>query len=106
MLTFQVTVRERIPRETIGANARRRVVDDVAGCGDSAGAWTRIPAPFIHAGLTTRAIGVDGALGSAVRRTTDVRRETGARWRAANVATLRVRSAWRRYARILNDRTG
>lgn len=62
-----------------------------------------------NAGPTAGTILVNGALGLAVGRRTDVGSQAGAGWRAIGVATLCVRTAWRWKARIaqrltFNDR--
>lgn len=67
----------------------------------AASARTRILASLINARRAVEALRVIGALRSAVRRTTDVILQAGARRMQAYYFALRVRATWIRHARVL-----
>lgn len=100
-LTFlQVALGERIAVVAGHADAHRRVGhDSTLGIG-SAGAWTRVDALVVPACSIVRALAVADALGSTVRRAADELRQTRARGRIVDYATLGVEAARRRLAGI------
>lgn len=66
----------------------------------AAGTWTRILASFADASLIARTVRRDDTLGTTVGRRADIIDRTGTRRVTVDIATLRVRSAWGRYARV------
>lgn len=83
-----IAVRERIAHVAGEAGANRRVIDDRALGVLAARARTRIGAALAHAGQIAATVLVDGALGLAVGRRSDVSSQTGAGGRAVQLATL------------------
>jgi len=88
---------------SLWTHTNRVVVYHFALGSDSAGSSARIDAFLVTAGLVHGAIRVDHALGPASRRRPRVANRTGTDCMSADVATLAVRPARRRYTRIRRD---
>lgn len=96
----QLASGERIANVAIDARADRHMVGHMASSVLAARARTRIGTALPDAGQLAGTILSDGALRPACGRSTDVGGQAGTRRRAVLVATLRVRTALTRIARI------
>lgn len=100
---FALTCHKRIADKVELTAANRIVTDDHATRVLAARSGTRIDASLIHAGLILGAVRTDDALGPTVGRRANVCGRTTTDGMLLIDATLAVRAAWRRLARIHVD---
>ena len=105
MLTrYHVTTGYRVARPSSGTRTDRIVIDHSASGVTSASAGTRVLALVAHASLRRRAFSVAHALGSAIRRNTQVTRQTRAHRSVSERPASAVRAARMRFAGLFDNR--
>lgn len=105
-LTFggQLANAERISRVAVRTSTHRAMIHHRAQSVRTAQTDTRIATLLLHASQVWRALRIDRALGSTIRRNTDVILDARTRRTITAHMTLGVWSAWRRLARIRRHR--
>lgn len=97
---FRVAASEWISFVAFNAQAHGNVVENIALRICSAGSWARVLTFLLDAGEVARALGINSALRTAIRRTPNVANSARARWRVTNSPAFRVGPARRWYAWI------